>query len=346
MSNFQSGAVVDPRTPEEKARDYKFEEIVASATPVKWEEKPQSKWRKFPIFNQDGSGSCVAQTQAKELGIMRYLKDGYYVHFSATDIYQQRSNKPSSGMIGVDARKILKDSGATLEVLTPSQNMTDAQMDAVVVEPYKRDVGKVFKVPNYVELPLRDIETIASTIQVTGKGVMVWFYFKIDEWTEKPTIKYPNLTVQEGERHSVCAVDFTLVNGKKCLIIEDSWGSSFGMAGQRIITEDFFKVRNWFANYLTNFAFDGSANPDAPHYIFSKDLVFGMTDPDVVGLQNVLKYEGFFPSNAQSTGYFGAITKEGVQKFQIKYSIASASTPGYGRVGPLTRNKLNELYGS
>src|SRR3990167_1907302 len=104
---LQSGADLDIRDEESKLKDFKFEEIVASGgEAVNWVEKPADKIRKFPIFNQDGSGSCVAQTEAKEMGIMRQLKDGNYVHFSATDIYQRRPNKPKSGMGFIDARKI------------------------------------------------------------------------------------------------------------------------------------------------------------------------------------------------------------------------------------------------
>ena len=92
--HFLSGALIDVRPEEEKENDYHFGEIVAAANPVSWVEKPQSAWRKFPIFNQDGSGSCVAQTLAKLLGILYWLKNQLYVHFSATHIYQRRSNKP------------------------------------------------------------------------------------------------------------------------------------------------------------------------------------------------------------------------------------------------------------
>ena len=116
MDNEQitQAALLDNRPAEEKEKDYTFEEIVASVNKVEWVEKPRKEWRKFPIFNQDGSGSCVAQTEAKEMGIMRWLKDGIYVHFSAADIYQRRSNKPGGGMYGYNARKIVKDNGATL----------------------------------------------------------------------------------------------------------------------------------------------------------------------------------------------------------------------------------------
>lgn len=351
-----TGALIDTRPEEEKIKDFNFKEIVAAINPVNWIEKPQSDWRKFPIFKQNGSSSCVAQTEAKELGIMRWIKDNIYVHFSATDIYQRRANKPGLGMAAADARTCATQ-GITLEALAPSQEMTDAQMDSAVIESYKHQVGEVFKVPNYVGITPGDIETIASIIQTTGKGVMVWFYFNYDEWTDVPAVKNAALNLYDNVgRHSVTAVDFTLYNGKKALIIEDSWGKEYGLGGQRVITEDFFKARNWYSGYLVSFKFDDQTQPAPiptpipvvrPKYTFTKTLVFGNTNPDVKALQDILKFEGLFPINTASTGYYGAITAKGVLAFQRKYVVASEAelVRLAGRsVGPKTMAKLNQLY--
>lgn len=334
---FQNGALLDTRSEEEKAKDFKFEEIVASVAPVVWTEKISTSWRKFPIFNQDGSGSCVAQTMAKIMGIMYWLKNGVYVHFSATHIYQRRANKPQGGMNGVDAFKIAQE-GATLEVLTPSQDMTDTQMDNVKIEQYKHDVGKVFKLGNYIMGPVKDIETIASIIQTTGKAVMVWYYFKHAEWTDVPEIKYPDLDINGAttSRHSVTAVDFTLYQGKKCLIIEDSWGPNYGKGGQRIITEEFHNQRNWFVAHPMTFKFE---EPEVPPVIpekLTKTLRFGMTDTEVRILQDMLKVKGLFPVNT-SSNYFGSITLKGVKDFQSKNGLLAD-----GIVGPVTRSLLNQ----
>jgi hypothetical protein len=188
QATFISGALEDTRTPEQRAKDWPQNEVVTAPAQVQWTEKPQSAWRHFPIFNQDGSGSCVMQTQCKELGIMRYMNDGDYVHFSVADGYQRRVNAPQGGMGSDDARRIARD-GITLEVLVPSQNMSDAQLDAVAVKPYERQIGAVLAAPNSLALPIGDIESVASTIQATGKGVMVWFYFENGgEWSNKPTV--------------------------------------------------------------------------------------------------------------------------------------------------------------
>ena len=344
-SPFQSGAVLDTRTDAQKDKDYKFEELVSAAAPVAWTEKPQDVWRRFPIFNQDGSGSCVAQTMSKIMGVLYWLKNNVYVHFSATHIYQRRVNKPAGGMGGVDVFQIAQK-GVTLEVLTPSQNMNDTQMDTTLVEKYKADVGTVFKVGNYLMLPTKDIETVASVIQETGKAVMTWFYFTRAEWGKNvPTADDLNLDLYASttSRHSVTAVDFTLYQGKKALIIEDSWGFWNGFTGQRVITEDFYKARNFFAAYPMNFSFD-IQEVTKPKHTFTIDMQFGQTNDEIKALQDVLKYEALFPTNVDSTGYFGAVTKKAVQDFQLRYKIASETDAGFGRVGPKTRAQLNLLY--
>ena len=354
---FNSGATIDTRTEAEKQKDYKLEELVTSVALVNWVEKPQSAWRKFPIFNQDGSGSCVAQTGAKELGILRWLKDKVYIHFSATDIYQRRINKPAGGMGQDDVRKIMAQ-GTTLEVLTPSQSMNDATMDAVVIEAYKHQVGTVFSVPNYVTDPVKDVEAVASIIQQTSKGVMVWFYFQYDEWNERPVVKNPtlNLNAPATARHSVTAVDYTLVGGKKCLIIEDSWGPGTGIGGQRIVDEDFYKARNWYAGHLMTFKFDSGVEPTPiptpmPQHKFLRDLAWNpvyFTDIDVKALQDILKYEGLFPTNVDSTGYYGSVTAKAVLAWQKNHKVASDAELDVlqgKRVGQKTRSFLNSIYG-
>lgn len=348
-----TGALIDSRQRSEKEKDYRLEEIVSSPNAVNWREKSKDELRRFPIFDQNGSGSCVAQTAAKLLGIMykQNTKDNF-VWFSATHIYQRRKNAPSSGMIGVDCLNILRE-GVTLEDLVPSQDMTDSEMDNKKIEDHEKQVGRIFKIGNYVKLPVQNIETVASVIQTTGKGVMVWFYFERDEWTTVPKVKRDvSLRGSKTSRHSVTAVDFTLHNGEKALVIEDSWGNKYGDKGQRIITEKFFKKRNFFAAYPINFSFDSEEEDTSkPTHTFTETLKYSPTynqNSDVVKLQDILKFEGLFPKNVDSTGYYGAITAKAVDAFQRKYEVADTaeldSLQGR-RVGQKTLEKLNELYG-
>ena len=347
--NLFPGALLDTRDKEEKSKDYKFNEIVASAEPVNWVEKPQENWAKYRIFHQNGSGSCVAQSIRKMMGILHYLKDGVFIDFSATHVYQRRSNRPNGGMIGTNALDIATE-GVTLNQLVPSDLLNDEVMDDMIIEPYEEDIGKIFKINGYVQPPIKDIDAIASIIQKTGKGVMVWFYFNREEWTSVPEIKDHYLASNGPStlRHSVVAVDFTLYQGKKALIIDESWGDTYGLNGQRVITEDFFKIRNLFAAYIVNFKFE-EEDGNKPKYQFIKSLFFqGKNDKeDVVALQDILKYEGLFPLNTDSTGHYGSITAGAVLKFQKKHKVSAISNLDElkGRiVGPKTRNKLNELY--
>ena len=333
------GAKIPSLTPE---KDYLFEEIVTSADPVDWIEKDKEEWKSYPIYDQNGSGSCVAQTMAKMMGIMHAQQNKEYIHFSATDIYQRRSNKPGEGMIGINAFQIAQE-GVTLEKLVPSQKMTDRQMDAEEVKDYERKVGDIFKISNYLVVSNGDIDKIASIIQKTEKPVMVWFYFKSNEWTEVPEVKDASLTVQAGLRHSVTAVDFTLYKGKKALIIEDSWGTKYGKNGRRIITEDFFKTRNWFNAYTMNFNF--SSEEEKPIVKnFDKEMFYGEQSEDISSMQDVLKSTGHFPKNVESTGYYGNITAKAVYNFQVANKVANIVELNAleGKVvGPKTLSSLN-----
>lgn len=365
------GANLDNRPDESKEKDFNFNETVAGAAAVNWVEKPQQDWRVFPVQDQNGSFSCVAQTIKKLALINLWLKDKIFVIFSASHIYQRRSNKPAQGMIGVEAFDIWRD-GITLEQFAPSELMTDPQMDNLKIQPYEDAIGKVFSIGGHIGIPIKDIDTVASIIQQTGKGVMLWFFFTQNEWSRQvPIIENIGLVAdsEKAIRHSVTGVDFTLYKGKKAIIIEDS--AHFGGFAQRIITEDFFNVRNFLARYPMNFKFQDQSqltpaptpvpNPK-PKFWFVNPLVFipldssgNISDPTlnnqqkiaVSALQDILKYEGFFPLNTSSTGYYGAITAKAVLQWQLKHSVASLdelnSLKGR-RVGMQTIQALNNIY--
>lgn len=366
------GANVDTRPEEAKQKDRFQVELVASVAPVVWKEKRPgtSDWRSFEDQNQDGSGSCVAQTVKKLAQILVWLEENEdaLISFSATSIYIHRSNKPDGGMIGVEAFDIWKDKGISLEALVPSQNMNDAQMDAVKVKDYENKIGAIFQIGGHVGIANGDFEAVASTIQQTGKGVMTWFYFISKEWSpEFPKILDPNITIPTGSRHSVAAVDFGLINGKKYIKIEDS--AQFGGRTVRYISEEFFKARNWFTRYPMNFKFQAgftepspAPTPGKPVYHFTKPLVFIPLDKngnisdlalhtsqkaDVVALQDILRFEGVYPTNVNSTGYYGATTAKAVYNYQKKYAVAPSweLEPLQGkRVGEKTIAHLNNKY--
>lgn len=319
----QPGLIPDPRTPEEKAKDFTHEELALSV-PLKWNRGLENA----PVYSQrdqDGSGSCVAQSTAKAEEVLKK-----YVA-SAHPIYARRMNAPAAGMWLQDAGEILRKKGTTSEVLDPSQKMTEEQMNVPVT------VETPNKEPFYITISnFKDMDAIATAVELYGHCVIA-VGCDSAEWTEKPVF---NGSTNLNFFHSNCITYyFTDTNGKKCFRTDESWG--INNPGHRILTEDFWKVRGTGAIYFI---------PDdgKPHFKFNSVLAYGMiNDNDVKWLQEVLKYEGLFPKSVLSTGNYLQITAKAVLAFQQKYHVAPDSEllPLAGkRVGSKTLSKLNELY--
>src|SRR3989344_2405282 len=76
-------------------------------------------------------------------------------------------------------------------------------------------------------------------------------------------------------------------------------------------------------------------------HVFNSDLQLGSRGDDVKRLQELLAQDKEIYPDGLATGYFGALTSAAVKKFQAKNGL-----PQVGRVGPATRAKLNEVFGS
>lgn len=362
------GALIDPRPDEAKARDWSIAEAVASAAAVDWREIPKDRVRQFGVQNQHSKSDCVAETRRKLRRITFAVNKGMDVDFSSVHLYRERFNYPDGGMAAMDAINLDRTGKMTLGVLLPSEPYdTEVKANAVIVEPYMRDVGQLFKVENELVFPAGDLETVASTIQKTRKGAMAWFYFNSNEWSrEVPAILDKNLSLTSPStlRHSVTSVEPALHNGVKGMWIEDS--AHFGGLSRRFITEEFYRARNWWASYPISLRYGSvkdTQDASLPRHTFSNALVFiplsqrgDISDmalntkqhDDVVALQDILKFEGLFPSNIDSTGYYGAITAKAVDAFQRKRAVAPVSELDAlrgERVGEKTIAKLNQLYG-
>ena len=70
-------------------------------------------------------------------------------------------------------------------------------------------------------------------------------------------------------------------------------------------------------------------------------LYFGMTNPAVRNLQEVLKQQGFLAPTTPATDFFGPLTYKAVIDFQRQNNL-----PATGYVGPLTLQKLKEIQGT
>lgn len=86
--------------------------------------------------------------------------------------------------------------------------------------------------------------------------------------------------------------------------------------------------------------FDSYNLKEATAQGYDQNLYFGMKRPLVEKLQKDLSSDSSVYREKNVTGYFGSLTLKAVKRFQAKYGI-----PQTGYVGPLTRAKLNTLYG-
>ncbi len=339
------GLLPDTRTPAEKAKDYRYEEVASATAPkVTWIAKQPDQWKSYPIYNQDGSSSCVAFATAKVLGIEQTLDGKAFLNFSKRFIYSQRVNKPGEGMIFTNALDIVRLFGDCPEGMMPGENVGEGSMNfcddrSLEIE----QMALAFKEIGYAQIPY-DIDTIAGIMaSKPGKPILIGLSFNYDEWTDVPTIRTNNPQL----RHAIAAVDYCLWNGKKALIIEDSWGPTYGLQGRRVITEDFLERRLIFAGYFLDLSKDPQQVPK-PQHTFNKVLKLNVRKSvDVVALQNVLKYEGFFPYKQNSSGNYFELTRKGVLAFMRKYKVATEAeivNNNGEQVGPKTLAKLNELY--
>lgn len=332
MNNKETftGCLIDNRPQYEKDKDYQATELFAMGD-VYWQEREPVS---YPIRDQKTSSSCVAQTLALMMSILNLKEEGRWVDMSASFIYQLRSNKGYGGMMGNDALEIARKMGTTLEVLMPSQNMSEKEINAVPMLPADSIISKIFAIDKYYHLPF-NIDRIASVVE-QGLPVMIWFQFPRAEWNSEPKITNSDYDIVH---HSVTVVDYILRKGKKYLVVQDSWGfHSSTDKGLRYISEDYLK-RTTFCAYLLD-------KPNAeepitkPSVKLTKTLRRGVKDKQVVDLQKVLVYEGFLPRQTNSTdGIFGAATESAVKELQRKYYLDVD-----GIVGPKSRTLINNIY--
>lgn len=303
---------------------YKQEDVVAKIAQAEFKPKSRLEWRTFFRQWQDGCSGCVAFTKAKIASILYFLKTGRKVKFTPGFDYTQRANRPGEGMYFSDIVK-LASKGCLLYDLMPCEGFSEGQMNSLVVEQYHRDAADAFMFPDtWVTIDPKDFNAIASTIEKTGKGIMLWFTFGPGEFfsTQKP--KY--LNSDNPWAHSVTAVDAFTFEGKKYILIEDSAENNENLY-QKLIDEEFLLKKCYLAAYPINFKF-AIGTDGKPSY-----------DGSIISLQKCLRYEGKFPENVAYVESNGPITQQAVKKFQAENSLEQT-----GFVGPKTKALLQEKY--
>jgi hypothetical protein len=309
------GVVDDPRTLKEKKKDWNAKELLAFAPTVEWKEK--KKWKSYTERNQKGTSTCVPQSVSKILEINEKNETKSTKVFSAAKPYFERTNNSAGAYLHEMLKYAVDPAYYTLESRIQSQNLQDDEEVHTKAQAWGKvdeNIAKKHNGKSYL-LVDKDIDQVAYWLS-QGYGVVGLFYFTSKEWSPK----YPKILTNKADwlYHAVAITDFGLINGKKFLKIEDS--AHFGGRSERWISEDFFNARC----YARGMVFDRpNEEPEELLFTFKKIMRFGERSTDVKFLQERLKVEGLFPLHIDSSGYYGEISRQAVEKYQRKYQVAS-----------------------
>ena len=225
-------ALPDPRPENERINDLYLHHLCMVPI-INWIVKTEDTWKKYTLRNQDGAGACVGN------GIAKGLEAQDHVVYSAHPIYSRRANAPQEGMWIGDGGQIVVDYGTTTEALDPSNNMSEAQMNAPVTMPtLRKAVSRGF-------VPITDLDALAHAIDVYG-AVPLTIDIAWDEWNTEQGVPHYIPGSQIAGGHCICGVDYMLWNGEKAILAENSWGNdpdSIQNSGRVILTESFLKSR-------------------------------------------------------------------------------------------------------
>lgn len=338
-----TGALPDTRKRVEKLKDFQHEELFGMSSPVEWKERTFKQY--LPLRNQDGSGACGGFAGALALGINEYHDNGTFAVLSPAFLYTNRKNKNSEGMNMIDLCEIMTKLGAPMDNSLTSDNLNEAQINSLsFTQAQKKDALKFKGKDEGYLFVKKDIDSVADVI---NKGYTPIFLIRCmaDEYTTDPQVLYPEKKVGVHKftiNHYIPATDYGMRNGVKVISVQESWNQT----GLRYFTDDFIRNRVEAIVYVIDLPTDGG---DKPSYIFTIPLVFGQNLPEVKRLQEMLRYEQFFPSGTPTTGYFGSITARALQKWQVKHGIMDFATETNItkiRFGKKSIEVANKLYGS
>jgi hypothetical protein len=328
--------LLDPRPITEQEKDHTHEEMYGGM-PANWVEKPQSTWRLPSQRNQDGSFSCLFQSAASAMEQFNKL-------VISAAVYQLRKDPTQEGDYLQDVLDILYNKGTVIEVQAPSQNMSDPQIDAVVLPTFLN-----LTITGYRTIGTITMEAIAEAVQAYGNCILV-FSSNTQEWQVTPV--YNGQATTFG--HAICAVDFTLINGQQRLVARDSAGQFSSPQGYRLLTQDFLNARCRGAAYILGVKTTPVPPPISPATApFLVDMSYGQSSPEIARLQTFLMKLGFFPSTTPFSEHYGDITRQSVLAFQRKYVSPQSlwanlvvETNGGKYCSWRTRDALNGLLGS
>lgn len=318
----------------------------------------------FPIWNQKKIGSCVGHALAKHMQIYWYRKTGQLVDFSPRWLYAMAKcvdEWEGEGTYPATMAKIMKDYGCATEATVP--NNSDLTHENYVYQRKMENIPKAafkeaekYKIPGYAFVDMKNTEEVKRVLYENGPFAGLLRLGK-EWWTDENGI-----STWDKNKINPLRPPKVIVSGHEIVLygydetsfydLSNSWSSLWNDSGNGTISISKyapFLIEGLIIKELPPPIVDEVKRlPKKPKHKFLIDLAYGtMKNPEVVALQDCLKYEGLMPAVIPSTGNYLEETRKAVLAFQKKYKLINLfqEITYQGRFCYLlTRTKLNELY--
>lgn len=274
----------------------------------------------FNSFPTCGAASCNAGFSLSGSG-----SGATCIHFGGGGIFQGSLpgvQEPRLQTVYPDGTIVYHDEGTTGETLTTEIRQPIIDISAIFVKTLRMGIQN--------DDTKRLQKLLASDVSIYPKGLITGYFGQLTEnAVQRFQAKYN--VVSSGTPETT---GYGLVGPKTRMKLQEIFGEITTTPAQTVAKSS------------------EKATTVSP--VFNTSLFEGIFSFDVKRLQQLLNSNSdtqLISTGAGSPGnettYFGFLTEKAVQKFQVKYDIVSSGsseTTGYGRVGPKTIAKFQEIF--
>lgn len=204
---------------------------------------PRTSWRNTNfrsllqfMFDQDGTSSCVGHGAVAALMRARAKMGLKFQRLSTCYCYAQINGGSDQGAVVGDALVQLKNGGTCLEGTVPEGMIYTRQIPKLAdVEANRFKIEEAYDAPTF--------DDIGSLLQLdipVAFGVQIGRAFTPDSQGIIPGLR------GSGGGHCMCAIDTVQINGQWYLVVQNSWGTQWGLQGICFMPESYFvESDNW-----------------------------------------------------------------------------------------------------
>ncbi len=124
-----------------------------------------------------------------------------------------------------------------------------------------------------------------------------------------------------------------------------SGGSSSGSSRRNSTTASVILSTNSITDTIGNNIKENTDIMSKPlGLVFTRRIVTKTKGDDVAQIQKILATRKDIYPEGLITGYYGPLTTKAIKRFQLMYKVTRPHIYGYGIIGPLTINKMNQIF--